>query len=624
MDTSEVRQKYLKFFEDKGHSVIPSASLRPENDPTTLFVGSGMQPLIPYLLGEKHPKGVRLTNSQKSFRSEDIEEVGDNRHTTFFEMLGNWSLGDYFKEEQLPWFFEFLTEEMGLNPEKLYITTFIGDEKLEIPKDIESVEIWKRLFKGKGIGAKDVEIGSEEDGYKNGMQNGRIFYYDAKKNWWSRSGAPENMPAGEPGGPDSEVFYDFGTEHDKSFGEHCHPNCDCGRFMEIGNSVFMEFLKQEDGSFAPLPQKNVDFGGGLERIAAASTGNPDVFNIDVFSSVIKEIEENSKAFEGYTEAKKYSDPKYTYAFRVIADHMRGAVFMIGDGVVPSNTDAGYILRRLIRRAIRFDDVLQLPAGTLVVVSYKFISSYEGTYPVLGEKRDFIAKTISDEIDRFRKTLEKGKRQFEKLSSANISGYDAFILFTTYGFPLELTLELALERGVSVDEKGFYTEMQKHQELSRSGSEQKFKGGLVDHGEMSIKYHTATHLLNQALREVLGDSVQQRGSNITPERMRFDFSFERKMTDDEKQRVEDIVNEQIETGLPVTNKELPLEEAQKLGAIGLFEEKYGDVVKVYKIGDFSLEFCGGPHVTNTNQLGHFKIKKEESISAGVRRIRAVLE
>jgi alanyl-tRNA synthetase len=619
MKSSEVRQKYLKFFESRGHSIIPSASLRPENDPTTLFVGSGMQPLLPYLLGEKHPKGTRLVDSQKSFRAEDIEEVGDNRHTTFFEMLGNWSLGDYFKEEQLPWVFEFLTNEIGLDPEKLYVTVFSGDESLGIPKDSESVEIWKRLFKEKGIDAIDIEIGSEEDGYKKGMQQdgktGRIFYYDAKKNWWSRSGTPDKMPAGEPGGPDSEIFYDSGTEHDKSFGENCHPNCDCGRFIEIGNNVFMEYIKKEDGSFEHLPQKNVDFGGGLERITAASNDDADIFNIDALSKIIEQIE----VFSGLS----YSGSENKESFRIIADHIRSAVFMIGDGVLPSNTDAGYILRRLIRRAVRYADKLNIKYGALAGMTDIVTETYKESYPELFKQASQITIVINKEEEQFRKTLEKGMRQFEKLSSDDISGRDAFILFTTYGFPFELTEELAKEKGISVDKDGFKEEMKKHQELSRSGSEQKFKGGLSDSGEMSIKYHTATHLLNQALRDVLGESVAQKGSNITSERMRFDFSFERKMTDEEKQKVEDIVNEQIKAELPVTKEEMTLEEARKLGAYGVFEGKYEDIVKVYKVGDFSLEICGGPHVANTNELGEFKIKKEESVSAGVRRIRAVL-
>lgn len=619
MNTSEVREKYLKFFESRGHSIIPSASLRPENDPTTLFVGSGMQPLLPYLLGEKHPKGTRLVDSQKSFRAEDIEEVGDNRHTTFFEMLGNWSLGDYFKEEQLPWVFEFLTDEIGLNPEKLYVTVFSGDESLGIPKDSESVEIWKRLFKEKGIEATDIEIGSEEDGYKKGMKQdgktGRIFYYDAKKNWWSRSGSPDKMPAGEPGGPDSEIFYDFGTEHDKSFGENCHPNCDCGRFMEIGNNVFMEYIKKIDGSFEQLAQKNVDFGGGLERIATASNDDSDVFNVDSLKVIIEYIEESS--------GKKYNDIQYTSAFRVIADHIRAAIFIITDGVQPSNSDQGYFVRRLIRRAVRYADLLGVPEGALANLVNPVALIYSGQYEDILGNTEEISEVIRKEEKSFRKTLEKGMRKFEKLSESNIGGYDAFILFTTYGFPFELTEELAQEKGISIDKKGFKEEMKKHQELSRTGSEQKFKGGLADSGEMSIKYHTATHLLNEALREVLGEEVAQKGSNITPERMRFDFSFERKMTDEEKQRVEDIVNEQIKASLPITKEEMTLEEAKKLGAYGVFEGKYGDIVKVYKIGNFSLEICGGPHVSNTDELGVFKIKKEGSVSAGVRRIRAIL-
>ena len=644
MNTSEVRKKYLKFFEKRGHSIIPSASLRPENDPTTLFVGSGMQPILPYLLGEKHPKGIRLVNSQKSFRAEDIEEVGDSRHTTFFEMLGNWSLGDYFKEEQLPWIFEFLTKEIDLDPEKLYATVFIGDDKLSIPKDTESVEIWKRLFEEEGIEAKDVEIGSEEDGYKKGMQGGRIFYYDAKKNWWSRSGTPENMPEGEIGGPDSEIFYEFtDIKHDKEFGEHCHPNCDCGRFMEIGNSVFMEYIKKEDGSFGQLSQKNVDFGGGLERITAASNDNPDVFEIDIFECLFNRIESEYSI--------SYANEDKKVILRILADHLRAAIFLIADGVIPSNTDQGYVLRRLLRRTIRYADSLgiQKIASLTSHIECQYLDGYAnyftGSKPVYEP-----VEIIAEEEHLFRQTLKRGLKELEKglpkldkfkdgdhiPKHTVISGKVLFDMFTTYGFPTELSLEvfdnLRIKEGMEPLDSKIKTRiteeykelMKKHQELSRKGSENKFKGGLVDHKEMSIKYHTATHLLHQALRNVLGDSVKQKGSNITPDRMRFDFSYERKMTEEEKQKVEDIVNEQIKKGLTVTNKELPTKEAKELGAIGLFESKYGDIVKVYKIGDFSLEICGGPHVTNTSQLGVFKITKEKSISSGVRRIRAILE
>lgn len=619
MTLNEIRSKYLEFFKARGHTIIPSASLVPENDPTTLFTGSGMQPLLPYLLGAPHPQGSRLVDSQKSFRSMDIEEVGDNRHTTFFEMLGNWSLGDYFKKEQLPWFFEFLTDVVGLDPQHLYVTAFIGDAQNKLPKDDEAAQIWQALFKNKGIEAKVVEIGSEANGYTVGMQGGRIFYYDAKKNWWSRAGSPENMPVGEPGGPDSEVFYDFGTPHDPTFGKECHPNCDCGRFLEIGNSVFMQYQKQADGSFTLLPKQNVDFGGGLERIAAASLGSPDVFEIDTFKELIRSLETLS--------GSSYQDTSKKRSFRIVADHVRAAMFLIGDDVLPSNTDQGYFVRRLIRRAVQHADRLGVTEGALAELIKPMAKLYEAEYPALKDA-EAIAVVVREEDARFKKTLTLGMREFEKMAKKDISGADAFLLFSSYGFPIEMTLELALERGISVDQDGFKEEMKKHQDLSRAGSEQKFKGGLSDHGEMSVKYHTATHLLHKALRDVLGVEVFQKGSNITPERLRFDFSFGRKMTEEEKKRVEDIINARIADALPVTYEDLPIEEAEKRGAIGLFEEKYGDKVRVYKIGDFSMEFCGGPHVNNTSDLREggkrFKILKEEAVSAGVRRVKAVLE
>ncbi len=620
MTVSEIRKKYLDFFRERGHTVIPSASLVPENDPTTLFTSSGMQPLVPYLLGEPHPQGSRLADSQKSFRAQDIEEVGDNRHTTFFEMLGNWSLGDYFKQEQLPWFFEYLTNVVGLDPQKLYVTVFMGDAALNIPKDEEAIQIWKRLFAEKGIDAKDVVIGSEANGYEVGMQGGRIFAYDAKKNWWSRSGTPDKMPPGEPGGPDSEVFYDFGTPHDPKWGKECHPNCDCGRFMEIGNSVFMQYIKLEDGSFGKLPKANVDFGGGLERIAAAARNNSDVFLVDTFLPIIRELAAHS--------GKSYEDPEYQASFRIVADHVRGAVFMLGDGVVPSNTERGYIARRLIRRAVRHLDRLGVGDGMLEKIVDYVIDAFKDHYGELDPRRNTIRGMMRDEEEKFRKTLAQGMKEFEKLAHATISGVDAFMLFSTYGFPVEVTEELAKERGIAVDMDAYRAEMQKHQDLSRAGSEQKFKGGLADHSEMSVRYHTATHLLHKALKMVLGPTVQQKGSNITPERLRFDFAFDRKMTDEEKKTVEGLVNAEINRELEVSYQDLPYDDAMKLGAIGLFEEKYGDTVRVYKIGDFSLEFCGGPHVSNTRELAEggrkFKIQKEEAVAAGIRRIKAVLE
>lgn len=620
MTSEQVRSKYLEFFKKQGHAIIPSSLLVPENDPTTLFTGSGMQPLVPYLLGQKHPQGKRLANSQKSFRSADIEDVGDNRHTTFFEMLGNWSLGDYFKKEQLPWFFDYLTKEIKLDPHRLYVSVFIGDAENSVPKDTESAEIWKDIFKSIGIDAQEVELGSEQNGGEKGMQGGRIFYYDAKKNWWSRSGVPANMPPGEPGGPDSEVFYEFDhIPHNPKYGKHCHPNCDCGRFMEIGNSVFMEYKKNEDGTFSKLPQRNVDFGGGLERITAASENTSDVFQIDIFKGTIQALEKLSK--------KTYTDEKYTSAFRIIADHLRASIFLIGDGVVPSNTDQGYFVRRLLRRAIRYWDSLGISDAGLSALVDPILSYYQSAYAETFEKRSTIKAEIAAEEEKFRKTLKQGIKEFEKLTKdKTISGRDAFILFSTYGFPYEVTLELAKEKGITVDDKEYKEELKKHQDLSRIGSEKKFKGGLGDTSEMSVKYHTATHLLNAALRKVLGTHVMQRGSNITPERLRFDFSHAEKMTDDQKQEVEKLVNGWISQDLPVGYKEIPKEEAEKI-AIHAFGDKYGDIVKVYSVGTegsyISREFCGGPHVEHTGDMGTFKIQKEEAVSQGVRRIKATL-
>ncbi|PIR86248.1 alanine--tRNA ligase [Candidatus Kaiserbacteria bacterium CG10_big_fil_rev_8_21_14_0_10_43_70] len=640
MDSNTVRQKYFDFFQARGHALIPSASLVPQNDPTTLFTGSGMQPLVPYLLGEKHPKGTRLVDSQKSFRAEDIEEVGDNRHTTFFEMLGNWSLGDYFKKEQLPWFFEFLTKEIGLDPYKLYVTVFDGDNSLSIPRDEESIEIWRNLFTGADVTAEFAEIGSEENGYARGMKDGeRIFSY-GEKNWWSRSGAPQNMPEGEPGGPDSEVFYDFGpnpaspgghstSQADMQFGTHCHPNCDCGRFLEIGNSVFMEYIKTANG-FEKLPQQNVDFGGGLERITAASNENPDVFKIDTLGGIIKNIEKATGV--SYEQNKR--------AFRIIADHMRAAVFMIADGVLPSNTEQGYFVRRLLRRSAVF--INQLNTKTMLEpLIYGTIDNYKIQYPQLAERREEIAIHVAKEESKFIATLSRGLKQFEILARAStISGHDAFILFSTYGFPFEVTLELANERRVKVDVQAFKKEMEKHQETSRAGAEKRFKGGLADAGDETTRLHTTHHLLLKALQMVLGGHVKQKGSNITGERLRIDFSHQEKMTEEEKHEVERIVNEKMSEGLPVIASSIPKEEAEKLGAQQEFGQKYPDIVTVYSVGpkdatpenpkhseSFSIEFCGGPHVSNTSEIGKsgaFKIKSEKSAAAGIRRIRGVLE
>ncbi len=638
MTVSEVRKRYLAFFAARGHVVIPSAPIVPGNDPTTLFTSSGMQPLVPYLLGKDHPEGNRIVNSQMSFRAGDIEEVGDNRHTTFFEMLGNWSLGDYFKKEQLPWVFEFLTskeEGLGLDPEKLYVTVFAGDAEANMPEDVEAAGIWKELFAAKGITAEYANIGSEAEGYQKGMEgNERIFAYDAKKNWWSRAGVPSKMPAGEPGGPDSEVFYDFGLPHDPTWGPECHPNCDCGRFVEIGNSVFMQFVKNEDGSFSNLPKQNVDFGGGLERLAFATIGTPDAFLIDVFDAPRTVLESRT--------GKKYGeDERVTRSMRIVLDHMRAASFMLAEGVHPSNTEAGYVLRRLIRRAIRETDRLGVHDAILPDVAEGYAAVYADHYPHLQENAGKIRDELAKEEERFRKTLSQGLKEFEKLAEKrDVSAEDAFVLFTTYGFPFELTEELAKERGIAIDTDAFAAKMKEHQDTSRAGGAQRFAGGLADHAEQTVRYHTTHHILLAALQKVLGTEVKQRGSNITSERLRIDFAHGAKMTDEEKKQVEDIVNDVIYQDLPMTRSVMPREEAEKLGAQMEFGVKYPDMVSVYSLGPlgateadpkiaeaFSLEFCGGPHVTNTSEIHEggkkFKILKEEAVAAGVRRIKAVM-
>lgn len=622
MKTNDIRKKYLEFFAKHGHAIVPSAPLVPQNDPTTLFTGSGMQPMIPYLLGEKHPLGTRVADSQKSFRAEDIEEIGDNRHTTLFEMLGNWSFGDYFNNEQIRWMSEFLFDEIGIDPNKLYVTVFSGDEKNNLPKDIESAELWKKIFAEKGIDAPIVEIGSEANGAEVGMQGGRIFYYEAKKNWWSRAGIPDNMPVGEPGGPDSEMFYEFSNvEHDPKFGKQCHPNCDCGRYLEIGNNVFMTYKKVGEGKFELLPNKNIDFGGGLERMSAASNNDADVFTIDIFTSIIGTLEKLS--------GKNYSDKAYTASFRIIADHIRASVFLIGDGVNPSNTEQGYFVRRLLRRAIRYWDKLGIAGEGLSQLVGTITDFYQEAYPELASKKVEITEEIKKEEERFRQTLERGLKEFEKLPVGAISAAQSSMLYQSYGFPFELIEELAKEKGSTVSRAEFDEEMKKHQELSRAGSEQKFKGGLGDTSEMSLRYHTATHLLNAALKRVLGEHVKQRGSNITPERLRFDFSHSAKVTDEEKEKITALMNEWVSKGLVVTRQEMPREEAEKMGAEMEFGAKYPDIVSVYSIRDtdgapISMEFCGGPHVENTGTLGVFSIQKEEASSAGVRRIKAILQ
>ncbi len=597
MTSKEIREKYLQFFRARGHAVIPSAPLIPENDPTTLFTSSGMQPLVPYLLGQPHPLGTRLVNSQKSFRTEDIEEVGDNRHTTFFEMLGNWSLGDYGRKQQLAWFFEFLTKEVGLSIDKLSVTCFEGDESINLPKDTVAAEIWKEL----------------------GIPTERIYFYPAKKNWWSRSGTPDKMPVGEPGGPDSEVFYDYQTPHDTKFGETCHPNCDCGRYVEIGNSVFMEYKRGVNG-FEKLPKPNVDFGGGLERITAASINSDDVFKTDLFSKTIASIESAS--------GRKYSE--HAYEIRLIADHLRGVVFMAAAGITPSNTEQGYIMRRLLRRAIRYADNIELAEGRLTTFVEETLAPFVGVYDDVVARREEFELLVRDEEAKFRTTLERGMKHFNELSGATISGQDAFILFTTYGFPVEITEELAKEKEMTVEKQAYELAMKEHQALSRSGAEQKFKGGLADHSEATVRYHTTHHILLKALQMVLGNEVHQRGSNITSERLRIDFASPRKMTDEEKKKVEDIVNAKIKEHVPVVRTVLSKKEAENLNAEHEFGAQYPEMVTVYSVGPlesaFSLEFCGGPHVQNTEEIekgGTFKILKEEAVAAGIRRIKAVL-
>ncbi|HEX4799256.1 MAG TPA: alanine--tRNA ligase [Candidatus Paceibacterota bacterium] len=641
----DIRARFLAYMEKRGHVIIPSSSLVPENDPTTLFTGSGMQPLVPFLMGETHPMGTRLTDSQKCFRAEDIEDVGDNRHTTFFEMLGNWSLGDFFKEEQIPWMFQFLIDEIGLNPQNLYVSAFIGDNHTGVPKDTVSAELWQKLFAERGISCIAADIGTEEEGSKRGMREGeRIFYYNAKKNWWSRAGIPDNMPVGEIGGPDTEMFYDFGIPHDTAYGEHCHPNCDCGRFIEIGNNVFIEYIKNADGTFSKLPKQNVDFGGGLERITAAANNNADVFMIDTLYAIIEHIEKLT--------GKKYSE--HTQAFRIIADHIRGAVFMIADGVYPSNTDQGYFTRRLLRRTVRYADIVGIPHHELASLARTVIAHYKNHYPTLTERESDIIDSIIGEETQFRKTLENGLKEFNKIAikltvpvkregnvvvkdssrevqqARFITGENAFNLFTTYGFPVELTIEIAKERGMTVAIDEFKSLMEKHRETSRAGSEQKFKGGLADHSEKVVMYHTATHLLLAGLRKELGSHVHQAGSNITSERLRFDFTHDDKVAPDVITRVESYVNNAIQKQARVSIETIPKSEAQNDSSIeGSFWDKYPDTVKVYTITDtdgvvYSRELCGGPHVEETGLItGTFKIIKEESSARGIRRIKAVL-
>ena len=584
MKAIEIRNKYLEFFKNHGHTVIPSAPLIPENDPSVLFTTAGMQPLVPYLLGEKHPAGTRLTDYQKCVRTNDIEEVGDNRHLTYFEMLGNWSLGDYFKEESIQMSYDFLTKELNIPAEKLSVTCFAGDE--DCPRDNTTAECWK----------------------KAGIPEEKIYYFGKDDNWWI---------AGEEGpcGPDTEMFYDTGKP---KCSPKCNPSCGCGKYVEIWNNVFMEFYKDHEGKYSKLKQHNVDTGLGLERMTMLLEGKETPFETELFAPIMDKLVELQKIDNISSR-------------RIIAEHLRSSMMIICDGGRPSNVDRGYILRRLIRRMVRHMNKLQISLDELSTLIDLNVDNLKEMYPALNENRETIKTVILEEKDKFVKTLAKGEKEFTKeIETVKAQGKDTipgkmvFRLYDTYGFPPEETEELAQENGMKIDKDEFEKLFKEHQEKSRAGAEQKFKGGLASTGEMEKKYHTATHLLNAALKIVLGSHVHQRGSNITAERMRFDFSHPAKMTDEEKKATEDLVNEWIKEAIPVEHLEMKKDEAIRLGAEAMFIEKYGDIVSVYKIGDKSLELCGGPHVQNTSELGHFKIKKEESSSSGVRRIKAILE
>lgn len=628
MTAQEIRAAYLDFFIKRQHKQIPRALLVPQDDPTTLFTGSGMQPLIPYLLGEPHPDGTRLTDSQTSLRAQDIEEVGDNRHTTFFEMLGNWSLGDYFKKEQIHWFFEFLTDVVGLDPARIYVSCYIGDESSSIPKDEDSAAIWQEIFENKGLNHDTIDIGSEENGYKIGNNGARISFY-GEKNWWCRAGRAADMPPGEPGGPDTEAFYIFpDVPHNKEYGEHCHVNCDCGRFIELGNSVFMEYVKTEKG-FEHLPKKNVDYGGGLERISAAAMDSPDVYRISLFQPIIVKLEELSE--------KTYDS--HTNAMRVIADHIRGAVFLAVDGVTPSNKEQGYVMRRLIRRAVRFSFDLGIEQQFMEEAVKVVIDIYGPDFPEVVKSRDKVIEALVKEEKIFRQTLRKGLRELNKLAAKPpVKGTDLFKLYDTYGFPLELSLEEVFKQNIELStdwRTDFDNLLNEQRKRSQTAAKGVFKGGLGGQTDIHKKYHTATHLMYESLRRVLGDHVIQHGSNITEERLRFDFSHPDKMNPKQIKAVEDMVNEQIDKDLKVSWEEHPTKEAlEDLHVLGAFGDRYGDIVKVYRMQaenedqPFSLEICGGPHVEHTGQLAEggkrFKIIKEESSSSGIRRIKAVLK
>ncbi|MGI8419121.1 MAG: alanine--tRNA ligase [Candidatus Levyibacteriota bacterium] len=629
MKASDIVTKYISFFEKRGHKRIANAPLVPQNDPTTLFTSSGMQPLVPYLLGETHPQGTRLVNVQNVFRAVDIDEIGDNRHTTFFRMLGNWSLGDYFKKEQLPWIYEFITQELHIDAKRLSVTVFKGTD--EIPEDNEAIAIWKDLFAKAGVDSE-----------------GRIFSYDATKNWWSRSGPPDKMPAGEPGGPSSEIFYDFGDDlmlHENSpfKTEQCHLNCDCGRYIEIGNAVFMAYKKRPDGTLQPLPKPNVDFGGGLERLLIAVEHQPDVFQSSLLKPVIDTIEKTTK--------KDYKENQLS--MRIITDHIVASVFISNAGIKPANKDQGYILRRLIRRAfdniniLRGIDEMNLPIKSIIET---IIDQYKETDRILEQNCENIVNTILEETNNYRVTLNQAKKHIDKkyalLDSGEttdavsvkrldefgnelktISADDAFILYTTHGLSPTQIASL----GYWFDRQKFAQLMEEHQKLSKQRAGQKFRGGLSDHQEKTVMGHTATHLMHQALRDMFGKELHQSGSNITEERVRFDFNFDRKLTEEEVKHLEEIVNKKIKANLPVNFEMIPTEEAKKIGAIGLFEDTYADTSKIYFIGGdskhpekaYSIEFCGGPHVEFTEKVKSFKIIKQENLGNRLRRVYAVV-
>ena len=627
MNASEIRQKFLDYQKSLGHEIIAPAPLVLENDPTTLFTGSGMQPLLPYLLGETHPKGTRLSDSQPSMRLQDIEDVGDPRHTTVFEMPGNWSLGDYFKKEQIPAFFNFLTKTVGLDPNKIYVTCFIGNEEYGIPKDTESAEIWQAVFKEAGVDAKIAEIGSAENGAKRGIKPGEhIFFYDDHENWWSRGGGIKTTPIGDPCGPDSEVFYDFGEDKQDilKYGQS-HPASDGARFMEIGNQVFMQYKRNEDGSFSELEQKNVDFGAGLERIAAASINSFDVFKISLLKPIVDHLELISH--------QNYDN--HTDEMRIIADHLRGAYLLASQGLKPSNKQQGYALRRLIRRAILKALDLGIAQNFITEIIPIIAKNYQDLPDSILTTRDEAISTLEKEEKAFRQTLNKGLRELQKMVEKDadgvLTGDDLFKLQDTYGFPFEVSVEEIYRQNIKLSENyraEFDQALKLQRERSQTASKGMFKGGLEDHGETTTKYHTATHLTLAALQKILDPSIGQAGSNITADRMRFDFNFERKLTDTEKQAIEDQVNAWIKADLPVTFAEYDKEYARDvLHAHGQFWEKYPARVKVYTIGSpeqpVSREVCGGPHVEHTGQIGCYKIKKEESSAAGIRRIKAVI-